>query len=68
MTENELDCYFNDCTGTLEYLGDDADDPALYRCRECDDEFPQEEIEYWADQDGPVSKLAKVLLEGYYTG
>lgn len=66
MSEGELDCYFSGCTGTLEYCGDDGDDSALYRCRECGDEYPQEEIKHWAEQDGPISELAKVLLEGYH--
>jgi len=66
MPRNELDCYFNGCTGTLAYCGDDPNDSALYRCRECGDEYPQEEIEYWAEKDGEISKLANVLLEGYY--
>ena len=63
---DELDCYHGDCRGTLEYRGDNPDDPALYRCRDCGDEFIQEDIEHWAEQDGAVSKLAKVLLEGYH--
>lgn len=62
MTENELDCYFNDCTGTLEYLGDDADDPALFRCRDCGDEYSQEKVEELAEMDGAISELAEVLL------
>jgi len=63
---NELDCYHRDCRGTLAYHGDNPDDPALYRCRECGDEYDQESIEELAEMDGATAKLAKVLLAGYY--
>jgi len=63
---NELDCYFGDCTGSLEYCGGNPDDPALYRCRDCGDEYNQAKIEELAEMDGPTAKLAKVLLAGHY--
>lgn len=61
----ELDCYRVGCTGTLAYYGDDDSD-TLYECRECDTELSQEYVAQLAEDDGPIAKLAKVLLAGYY--
>jgi len=60
-----LTCYGVGCNGRFEYVGDRQAETALYRCEACGKELQRSGVKQLAAQDdGPISQLATLLLEG----
>jgi hypothetical protein len=56
-----LDCYKNQCNGTLARCK--ARNPALYECAECGAGINQDQVEQLSGGTGPVGQLATALLQ-----
>jgi hypothetical protein len=61
--EANLTCFKVGCHGEFAYVGNEGGD-TLYECRDCGTELREQGVRELAEMDGPVSQLARLLLEG----